>query len=85
MSNFTLSRDNPHLRLKDDSHSGKRAAALLRRVASDIEGAPALWRDRVMTAVCYLLDGPEADLTPDELRYLRDVIRVDASAGGSDV
>jgi hypothetical protein len=56
-------------------------AALLRKLADDLERDSAIgWRNRIMAATSFLLDGREADLDLEELRYLREVLAVPATA-----
>lgn len=80
MLNSSVPRPNLRLVTNDDTAERQAAAELLRKLAADLVGNPAAgpWRERLMAATSLLLDGPEAELGLDELRYLRDVLRVPA-------
>lgn len=75
----TLPRPNLRL-LVNDAQPHRTAAALLHRLADELEaGDAAGWRGRLTAVVGYLLDGSDADLDAGEILYLREVLRVSAA------
>jgi hypothetical protein len=70
----------PNLRLvRNDDVERRAAAAVLRALAADLEANPApSWRARLVAATTVLLDGAEAEVDLEELRYVRDILRIPA-------